>query len=34
MLGNMVQQISCDSGKRRLLNDAFGKPVKAWDDMG
>lgn len=32
MLGHRVTQTSMDAGKRWMLNDALGKPVKTWDE--
>ena len=34
MLGNQVQQVSMEAGARWMLNDASGKPVRAWDSRG
>jgi YD repeat-containing protein len=32
MLGHRVAQISMDAGKRWMLNNALGNPVKTWDE--
>lgn len=32
MLGHRVAQISMDAGKRWILNNALGNPVKTWDE--
>ena len=32
MLGHRVVQTSMDAGKRWMLNDSGGKPVKSWDE--
>jgi RHS repeat-associated protein len=32
MLGHRVTQTSMDAGKRWMLNDAAGKPIKLWDE--
>ena len=32
MLGHRVAQTSMDAGKRWMLNNALGNPVKAWDE--
>ncbi len=32
MLGHRVAQSSMDAGKRWMLNDANGKPIKSWDE--
>ena len=34
MLGNRLRQISMDAGTRWMLNDAGGKPIRAWDSRG
>ena len=34
MLGHRVMQTSMDAGKRWMLNDAGGKPIRAWDERG
>ncbi|WP_051397877.1 SpvB/TcaC N-terminal domain-containing protein [Runella limosa] len=34
MLGHRVMQTSMDAGKRWMLNDAAGKPIRAWDERG
>lgn len=32
MLGHQLAQTSMDAGKRWMLNDAAGKPIKSWDE--
>ncbi|MGV8964506.1 MAG: SpvB/TcaC N-terminal domain-containing protein, partial [Candidatus Saccharimonadaceae bacterium] len=32
LLGNQVMQTSMDAGKRWMLNNALGNPVKVWDE--
>lgn len=34
MLGNRVHQASMEAGERWMLNDAAGKPIRAWDSRG
>ncbi len=34
MLGHQVMQTSMDAGKRWMLNNALGNPVKTWDERG
>ena len=34
MLGHQVAQTSMDAGKRWMLNNALGNPVKTWDERG
>jgi RHS repeat-associated protein len=34
MLGNRIQQLSMEAGARWMLDDAAGKPIRAWDDRG
>jgi RHS repeat-associated protein len=34
MLGNMVYQSSIDSGKRYLLHNSVGSPLRTWDERG
>ncbi|MBB3841983.1 RHS repeat-associated protein [Runella defluvii] len=34
MLGHRVMQTSMDAGKRWMLNDASGKPIRAFDERG
>jgi RHS repeat-associated protein len=34
MLGNRVHQISMEAGKRWILNDVVGTPVRSWDSRG
>jgi RHS repeat-associated protein len=34
MLGNRIHQRSMEAGARWMLNDAAGKPIRAWDDRG
>jgi len=34
MLGNRIHQASMEAGERWMLNDATGKPVRAWDSRG
>lgn len=34
MLGTQVRQVSMDAGARWMLNDAVGKPIRAWDSRG
>ncbi|MDM0069629.1 SpvB/TcaC N-terminal domain-containing protein [Variovorax sp. J31P207] len=34
MLGNRTHQLSMEAGARWLLNDAAGKPIRAWDSRG
>jgi RHS repeat-associated protein len=34
MLGNRISQAGMDSGQRWTLNDAAGKPIRAWDSRG
>jgi RHS repeat-associated protein len=31
MLGNLIHQTSMEAGERWILNDATGKPIRAWD---
>jgi RHS repeat-associated protein len=31
MLGNRISQVSMEAGARWMLNDAAGKPIRAWD---
>lgn len=31
MLGNRIRQASLEAGKRWMLNDVLGKPIRAWD---
>jgi RHS repeat-associated protein len=31
MLGNRIHQASMEAGKRWMLNDVMGKPIRAWD---
>ncbi|HXC68964.1 MAG TPA: SpvB/TcaC N-terminal domain-containing protein [Pyrinomonadaceae bacterium] len=33
-LGNRIQQSSMEAGVKWLLNDATGKPIRAWDSRG
>ncbi|MGY0035272.1 hypothetical protein [Pedobacter sp. NJ-S-72] len=32
MLGNMIYQDSTDAGKRWLVQDIMGKPLRTWDE--
>jgi len=32
MLGNRIKQTSMESGTHWVLNNAFGKPIRTWDD--
>jgi RHS repeat-associated protein len=34
MLGTRIKHSSMEAGARLMLNDAAGKPVRAWDDRG
>ncbi|MFF0284090.1 SpvB/TcaC N-terminal domain-containing protein [Rhodococcus aetherivorans] len=34
MLGNRIHQLSMEAGARWMLNDATGKPIRAWDSRG
>ena len=34
MLGNRIHQLSMEAGARWMLNDAAGKPIRAWDSRG
>ncbi|MCW5969685.1 MAG: VCBS repeat-containing protein [Blastocatellales bacterium] len=34
MLGNRIHQFSMEAGARWMLNDAAGKPIRAWDSRG
>ncbi|WP_337287739.1 SpvB/TcaC N-terminal domain-containing protein [Candidatus Methylomirabilis sp.] len=34
MLGNRIHQGSMEAGERWMLNDATGKPIRAWDSRG
>jgi RHS repeat-associated protein len=34
MLGNRIHQFSMEAGARWMLNDAMGKPIRAWDSRG
>ena len=34
MLGNRIHQSSMEAGERWVLNDATGKPIRAWDSRG
>ena len=34
MLGVRIQQLSMDAGTRWFLNDAAGRPIRAWDSRG
>lgn len=34
MLGARIQQASMEAGKRWMLNDVTGKPIRAWDSRG
>jgi RHS repeat-associated protein len=34
LLGNRVYSIHMDSGERRVLPDASGRPIRIWDDRG
>ena len=34
MGGRALRQKSCDAGKRRMLADVAGAPLRAWDDRG
>jgi RHS repeat-associated protein len=34
ILGNRVRQSSMEAGERWMLNDAVGKPLRAWDSRG
>ena len=34
MLGNRIHQASMEAGERWMLNDATGKPIRAWDSRG
>ena len=34
MLGNRIHQESMEAGARWMLNDASGKPIRAWDSRG
>jgi RHS repeat-associated protein len=34
MLGNCIHQASMEAGLRWMLNDAAGKPIRAWDSRG
>ncbi len=34
MLGNRIHQASMEAGERWTLNDATGKPIRAWDSRG
>jgi len=34
MLGNRIRQFSMEAGGRWILNDAAGKPIRAWDSRG
>lgn len=34
VLGNRVYQHSLEAGARWVLNDASGKPIRAWDERG
>jgi RHS repeat-associated protein len=34
MLGNRIYQLSMEAGARWMLNDAAGKPIRAWDSRG
>jgi RHS repeat-associated protein len=34
MLGNRIHQASMEAGERWTLNDAMGKPIRAWDSRG
>ncbi|WP_274565068.1 SpvB/TcaC N-terminal domain-containing protein [Streptomyces spiramyceticus] len=34
MLGNRIHQLSLEAGARWMLNDAAGKPIRAWDSRG
>ena len=34
MLGTKIHQVSMDAGARWMLNDAAGKPIRAWDSRG
>ncbi|WP_106398913.1 SpvB/TcaC N-terminal domain-containing protein [Actinocorallia populi] len=34
MLGNRIHQLSMEAGARWTLNDAAGKPIRAWDSRG
>ena len=31
MLGNRIHQASMEAGRRWMLNDVTGKPIRAWD---
>lgn len=34
MLGNRIHQLSMEAGARWMVNDATGKPIRAWDSRG
>ncbi|MCL6542211.1 MAG: FG-GAP-like repeat-containing protein [Roseiflexus sp.] len=34
LLGNRIHQASQEAGERWMLNDATGKPIRAWDSRG
>jgi len=34
MLGTRIHQASVEAGERWMLNDAVGKPVRAWNSRG
>ncbi|MGW4339248.1 SpvB/TcaC N-terminal domain-containing protein [Rhodococcus koreensis] len=34
MVGNRIHQLGMDAGARWMLNDALGKPIRAWDSRG
>ena len=34
MLGTRIHQASMEAGERWMLNDATGKPIRAWDSRG
>jgi RHS repeat-associated protein len=34
MLGSRIRQLSMEAGERWTLNDAAGKPIRAWDSRG
>jgi RHS repeat-associated protein len=34
MLGNRIHQLSMEAGKRWMLNDVAGKPIRTWDTRG
>jgi RHS repeat-associated protein len=34
MLGNRIREFSMEAGARWTLNDAVGKPIRAWDSRG